>query len=443
MELPPLAPFPPMVVRESTIMPEEWELCLESCLKNSELLKALIGDTPLLLKMRTHISGKEAGRARSLMESFATFEKTPNGRPKRPVRRKIDKGKGRDTSEYGHGAMENAHVHKLSLVSQVQDLFPDLGSAFIVKLLDEYDDDTAVVTDHLLNNSLPTHLSQADRSKQLSPMPHHHNHDLAPGLEPLSTPPLLPTRRNIHDDDEFDRLAVDVSKIRLGKSKEVTADNLLASERSTSQKAAIISALAAFDSDDDERDDTYDAEDVGGTIDNTNDDNAADLRQELHEETLFNAYTTSPDVFNRDAETRRGKARAALKSETGMTDEAIEGWAIMIGRDPRRLKRLEVKFETAGSRQAALQGAAWRGDSGTEETEDSDAGGASRGGRGGKGRGRGRGGENPRGGRVTGESGDKGTQVARQRKDANKGSRANHNRRDQRARKMARGGFPG
>jgi len=415
-------------------------------IKTTPLLKTLIGTTPFLQKMRAHISGQEAGRARSLIDSLVAFEKTPNGRQKRPVRRKVDKGKGRATDGYGHGTLGNAHVHKLSLVSQVQDLFPDLGSAFIIKLLDEYDDNTALVTDHLLNDSLPVHLSQADRTEQLPFRPSHQNHDLAPHLAPHSTPPLLPSRRNIHDDDDFDRLAIDASKLRLGKNKEVTADELLGSQRSTGQKAAILSALAAFDSDDDERDDTYDVEDVGGTVDNTNDDNAADLRQEMHEEALFSAYNMSPDAFNRDAETRRGKARAALKSETGMTDEAVEGWAIMIGRDPRKLKRLEAKFETAGVRQNALQGTAWRGDSGTDGTEDSDVGGASRGGRGGRGGGGGRGREQARaggGGGVAGEAGDKGTQVARQRQDANKGSRANHNRRDQRARKMARDGFPG
>ena len=62
------------------------------------------------------------------------------------------------------------------------------------------------------------------------------------------------------------------------------------------------------------------------------------------------------------------------------------------------------------------------------------------------GRARGRGGFPGRGrgrGNVAGPTGDKDTEAARRRKEASKGSRANHNRRDQRARKMARGGFPG
>lgn len=224
------------------------------------------------------------------------------------------------------------------------------------------------------------------------------------------------------------------------------------STRPPSSKAAILSALATFDSDSDERDDTYDVEDVGATVDSAapaSDERDADLR-DGNEETLLNAFKSSPEVFERDAATRRGKARAALKSETGMTDEALEGWAIMIGRDPRRLRRLEAKFfllAAGGSGgQRELAATSYRESSAMEEDSDAGAGDSGRGGRGRgpRGGGRGRGSRGGRGGGdVSGPTGDRETQIARQRKDAGKGSRANHNRRDQRARKMARGGFPG
>lgn len=412
---------------------------LNSSTHVSSLLQAVVESTPLLQKFRTQIIGAEAGRAKSLMESLQKFEKTPDGRPKKPVRKKINKGKGKSRDGYGRNVLSDVHVHKLSLVSQVQDLFPDLGSGFIVKLLDEYGDDTEQVTAHLLDNNLPPHLMGADRSKAISHGAPPRKHELAPRLAPHITPPLLPTRRNIHDDDDFDRLAVDTSRLALGrKNANLTADELLASQRPSNQKAAILSALAAFDSDDDERDDTYDFGDVGGTIDTTNDENAADLKQDLHEEALFNAYKMSPEAFARDSDTRRGKYRAALKSETGMTDEAIEGWAIMIGRDPGRLRRLEARFEMGGgvATQTQLGRSSWTADSATEGTEDSDVGRSTKTGRGGRGRGRGRG----RGsGGVAGPSDDKATHDARHGKDVNKGSRANHNRRDQRARKIARG----
>ena len=273
---------------------------------------------------------------------------------------------------------------------------------------------------------------------------HQQTNDIA-DLAPHSTPPLLPTRRNIFDNDAFDRLAISPTQLHQGRrNPSHTADTILSDRSTAPNKAAILSALAAFDSDDDERDDTYDISDVGGTIDSAipggTDELDADQRDSKNEETLFAAYSLSPEVFNRDAATRRAKARAALKSETGMTDEAIEGWAIMIGRDPRRLRRLEAKFSTFSGAQRELAPTAYRDGPAESGTEDSD--GAGRGGRGGfMGRGRGRGRGGGRGASVAGPADEKGTQVVRQRKDVNKGSRANHNRRDQRARKIARGGF--
>ena len=217
---------------------------------------------------------------------------------------------------------------------------------------------------------------------------------------------------------------------------------------SASSKAAILSALAVFDADDDEHDDTYDAEDVGGTVDSTADADGI----VPNDETLFQAYRHSPAVFTRDPGTRRSDGRRALRSETGLTDEALEGWAVMIQRDPRRLHALEARFETFARAQPELGTTAWRagevgygGGHGEGPSVWGRGGGGGRGrsGRGGgRGRGRGRGkGRGGGGGAVTGSSSEQGTSVARQRKEASKGSRANHSRRGQRAKKTARAGF--
>lgn len=185
--------------------------------------------------------------------------------------------------------------------------------------------------------------------------------------------------------------------------------------------------------------------DVGGTVDSTNPEEPNPENtssQNTHDEALFHAYKSSPEIFARDATTRRSKERAALRQETGMTDESLEGWAVMLSRDPRQMRRLEARFTTFKGEQAGLESTAWR----SVEGEEGGNGHGDRG-RGGRIRGQGRGRCGGRGGRgggnVAGTSGDKETDVARQRKEANKGSRANHNRRDGRARKMARGGFPG
>ena len=157
---------------------------------------------------------------------------------------------------------------------------------------------------------------------------------------------------------------------------------------------------------------------------------------------LFTAYKSSPQLFDRAFDIRKGQARQALKAETGMTDEQIEGWATMLKRDPRRLKRLEGQAGAFDGRQMDLGRTSYRESPGGTETEDSDAPG-DRGGFRGRGRGRGRGFGGERGGNAAGPSSDPSTASAQRRKEASKGSRANHNRRDQRARKMARGGFPG
>lgn len=122
-----------------------------------------------------------------------------------------------------------------------------------------------------------------------------------------------------------------------------------------------------------------------------------------------------------------------------MTDEAIEGWAVMLARNPQQKKRLEAKYAFSGE-QAQLERTSWRANPTGEDEGASEGSSRGRGGRGRAGaRGRGRG----RGGSVAGPTGDKGTESARKNKESNKGSRANHNRRDARAKKMARGGMPG
>ncbi|MCJ1483922.1 hypothetical protein MMC06_004090 [Schaereria dolodes] len=409
---------------------------------DTSLLVDLASRTPFVNGLRVKMKGSNASRARSLITYLEGLKASGGAKPKIQQRRRIEMGKNKEKDEYGHGSLKEVHVHKLSLISQIQDLFPDLGTGFIVKLLDEYDNDTEQVTAILLDDSLPPHLRDLDRSEKI--LVDHNLPDLglARNLEPRTKVPQISSRRNVFDNDDFSKLSVSPSSLHVGrKNPNLTADQLLADRSTAPHKAAILAALAVFDADDDERDDTYDVEDVGGTVDSAipgSDEIDADLGDK-NEEALFTAYRMSPGAFERDANTRKGKPRTALKSETGMTDEVIEGWAIMIGRDPRRLRRLEAKFSTYSGGQTELAPTAYREGLVESGTEDSD------GGRGGfRGRGRGRGWlRGCRGGIVAGPADNKLTQVARQRKDAQKGSRANHNRRDQRARKMARGGFPG
>lgn len=426
------------------------------------LLADLVTNTDIIQAININMAGLDTSRADNISKLLTPFRDDRVLRP--AARKKAEKGKARaqNGDSFGHGAdMNGIHVHRMSLVTQVQDLFPDLGLGFIMKLLDAYNEDIEQATAALLEDNLPSHLATSDRTEGLpTPMtPQEKIEHLMPRPTPPQTPraePIQP-RRNIYDNDDFDRLAIATGNLHIGgvkASQNTTADELMANRDPSSHanhKAAILSALSAFDADDDEHDDTYDVDDVGvaGSIDQTvgaDGDAAADA----HEESLFQAWKSSHDVFNRDAATRRSKARLALKQETQMTDEAIEGWAIMLAKDSRKVRRLEAKYATFMGQQNAIERTAWRG-GGDTDGSDTDGGGPSGRGRGrGRGapRGFGRGGGGPGRGsaNVAGPSSDTGTQRARDRKETNKGSRANHNRRDQRARKMARsgaGGMPG
>ena len=409
--------------------------------EKSTLLHDLVTNTVIIAKLRRTASGKGAERLNKLLDALETYRTPSISRPRKHVKRTVSKGQGKGRQTNG-----DLHIHRMSLVTQVQDLFPDLGAGFVLKLLDEYDDNVEQVTAHLLDETLPPYFSELDRSED-APIYDSSPGQIADHLAPRSTPPppepFVPDRRNVFDDDDL--LMADASRLHLGKA-ERTASGL-------ANKSAILSALAAFDADDDERDDTYDVDDVGGTVDTAHPDGepapVAKVTLEENDAALFTAYKSGPEVFGRTFDVRRGQARQALKKETGMTDEAIEGWAIMLQREPRRLKRLEERFSGAGAfdgRQTEIGRTAYRESPGGTKTEDSDApgGDGDRGrggfrgrGRGGRGRGRGR------GGNAAGPSSDPSTANAQRRKEANKGSRANHNRRDQRARRMARGGFPG
>lgn len=430
---------------------------------NDSLVAELVTATPLLkiLLRRAEMSHATTESFKKRVTALESFKKGPMVRPRRLVRRKLDKGKGRETQGEVQAEL---HVHRMSQITQIQDLFPELRSGFVSRCLDEYAEDVEQVVANILGETLPPHLTSADRSETLYVFPpsftfrdtslilitHRSSHQQSPthpDMAPRSTSPQVASRRNIFDDDEFDRLDADLSKVSFGKKPARSADEILRDKSTAPNKAAILSALATFDSDDDERDDTYDAADVGGTVDSNNLE--ADGVNNGNEEMLFRAFQMDEKAFSRDAATRRGKPRAKLREETGMGDEAIEGWAVMLKRNPQQMKRLEAKYAFSGQ-QPQLERTTWRASpagSGAEESDpDASAGRGGRGGRGGgrgprggDGRGRGRG----RGGNVAGPTGDRDTESARKTKEAHKGSRANHNRRDARAKKMARGGFAG
>ncbi|KAG0064540.1 hypothetical protein BGZ89_009041 [Linnemannia elongata] len=264
-----------------------------------------------------------------------------------------------------NAAQEEDYVKRTLLISQLQDLFPDLGDGFLEACLITFKDDPESATMHLLEEDLPSDLAAMDRSAVRAPQQTAPD-SMAPVQvqENVEEQDVLSTRRNIFDGDEFDMFSgnqVDKTKISRGKrgpkDVEVVLDD---KEFVTQHKSAIMKAVESMY--DDEYDDTYDSMGLTNNtetsfklVDAVNEDEGNNTQpQQLHtdpsiahEEVLINMYTSNKDVFNRNGEARRSKKRQELRNLTKMSDEQLEGWAIMFGRNPRR-EAIAQKYEFSG-----------------------------------------------------------------------------------------------
>lgn len=136
---------------------------------NDSLAANLVSQTPVLKQLQLKLGKSEQTRAKAVIAELESY-KIPGvvmRPPQRLLKKRSEKGKGKAMENGIGGGNEQIHVHRISLITQVQDLFPDLGSGFVVKLLDEYGDNVEIVISHLLEDSLPAHLEGADRSEDL------------------------------------------------------------------------------------------------------------------------------------------------------------------------------------------------------------------------------------------------------------------------------------
>lgn len=262
-------------------------------------------------------------------------------------------------------------------------------------------------------------------------------------------------RRNVFDGEQLD-----VSKLRVGKKREDA--NVLQDRAFLEQMKADILRRAEAMSDDEEGEEvTAGAKSPGASValpeelddldelegvkvrdGEPSDDEGSETDADevagtpAKPETILElAYIRDPKLFDRDGQTRRGKARQDLKAQTGWSDEQIEGWRIMLERNPNKDKILQ-KHEFSGNQRGPLAPSPSPGTSGS--------GGRGRGGQRGRGGGRGGGRGRGRGGGGGHDGSSGGGDGARDRawKDKNKASRANHNRKRGHDKKMARAGGP-
>ncbi len=136
---------------------------------DDSMVSELVTATPILqqIQHRLEIYKSSTTRLKSIINVLEEYRKPGgNGRPKRLIKRKIDKGK-RIMTVGDDEVQGQMHIHRMSQISQIQDLFPELGSGFISKMLDEYGDNNEQVIEHLLEDSLPLPLATADRAEEL------------------------------------------------------------------------------------------------------------------------------------------------------------------------------------------------------------------------------------------------------------------------------------
>lgn len=412
------------------------------------LLSSLVCLTTLLRHLDISLGNTPNARGQKMLASLQEYRQmTLHLHPRKSKPRNLN-GNGKEKSLHD----TDMHMHKASQTSQILDLFPDLPTPYVLRLLDHYSDSVELVIGVLLEpESLPSNLRAPTKEDQMAP---EEKFGVA-NLAPRSTPPLLPQKKGVFDNDDFDNLRISPAKLHRGRKDKLS--QIPTGEEHSRGKAAIMAALAAFDSDDDERDDTYDVADVGGTVDDTLDTDERRRRPqgEPQEELLFSAWKDSKELFARDSKTRISQHRRELKASTGWTDEQIEGWGLMLSRDPTRENKLSDKYlsvSSFGGNQKSIGRTKWTASgSGTAtEEEDSDVdpnatGGPNRGTgdtqrigiagiRGARRFGTGRGGS------TAGPADAASTQAARRRKEQGRGrGGASHNRREGRAKKIGRG----
>ncbi|EMP27628.1 Activating signal cointegrator 1 complex subunit 2 [Chelonia mydas] len=282
-----------------------------------------------------------------------------------------------------------------SLISQVKDLLPDLGEGFILACLEEHSYSVEQVIHNILEDRLVPSLDKLERTM--------------PRQVKTEPTPLVTSRYNIFQDDEFDifsRDSVDMSRVQKGRRKDKdTTKSLLndkrliaAQKERYSQYSVIIEEVPEQEGEaqfyrvdyEDEYDDTYDGNQVGA--------NDADSDDELISRRPF----TIPQVLRPKGQEEEEEEEEVeeTEKETTKQDHFVQDPAVLRERaEARRMTYLARKGYKYDNTPAVV-------------------------------------------GNVKGHGQSRDTVQERKKKEANKGARANHNRRVMADRKRNKGMIP-
>ncbi|KDQ31920.1 hypothetical protein PLEOSDRAFT_1034561 [Pleurotus ostreatus PC15] len=306
----------------------------------------------------------------------------------------------------------------LSQISQIHDMLPHISESYIRALLlapDSYPFSGNVerVIDALLNESAPA-------EEDIVP----HVEETMRAEDAKSYDVIVGSRANVFDEDEMD-----LNLVRKGKA--TVDEDILVRDRTFDEKMKadilrLAEAIALQDEEEEEEEEIL-----------ASNANAKGKGKSTSMRAVTLAYEDELDetvhgVVDGEAESDTDDENDDEESD-GWDDNQIEGWRVMLDRNPKKAQILQ-KHEFAGNKPTANASA-------SHSHQGEDAGGNrgrggrgdGRGGRGGRGGGRGGKG---RGGESGGNTGE------RAWKDKNKASQANHNRKRGHDKKMARVGGP-
>ncbi|KAI3614284.1 hypothetical protein WG66_000227 [Moniliophthora roreri] len=325
----------------------------------------------------------------------------------------IPKGKGKAPTPVSEAAPSPDPGLDIKITA-ILDILPDHSPEYIKALLSHPDypfrGNTEKVISALLEGTAPSFEDLTRSSQNIS---HGKTRAVEDGINAY-----VRSRQGVNE-------AMDMSRVTFGKKNESSSAFLADRTDIEQMKADILRRAEAF-TDSEEEEAEQEDPDLEVDMQNPNikisgdgeDENESESEEEPKESTeviLERAYIRDPALFNRDA--KKSKGREELRTQTGWSDEQIEGWKIMLERDPKRRERLIQKYEFEAPQNHTLPPPGPASSSS-------------------RGRGHGRGGRGARGG--GGRGGGSGGNEARDR--ARKDRRGNQDRRRGHDKKMAKAG---
>lgn len=228
-------------------------------------------------------------------------------------------------------------------IQKLQELFPASTEAFLDECLCACGGDVEAAVCMILESN-----STVDTQKSI---------DTCTGKErvcPVNSgcPVATGNDRCLPGGNKLDRV-VEIQKIYRGKKGYASADAMLEDKLFVREHKQMIMD-SVFVNDEDEKDDTY--EEAGSSDGEVREE----CRMNRVDGILYTTYIVSPEVFNRTMEARRSCGRKELQASTGLSDEQIECWKMMLDRNPRQAEKYEEMYGFSGNE--ALPSSKWSSD---------------------------------------------------------------------------------